>query len=244
MMSGQIVDFFDKDFRELYAVSEQVDLYKDFNITKPPVAAPKPKVEKAVPLSVSTSRFQVSVGDSKHIGLKVPAHKYHNPKYSLVFGNSLGLTGSLQDLSTHTDSLLGLNQRNGTQRNFLPPSREKEEIVSPQSPASPTEEEGKGSLNNNQFPATKKRSSFRHFLKGRGANQCTETIKEGMVTPQSPSPAWKVSETKDIVGDEGEDSFETIEKPVALKSKIQKPSKVIQRSMSLQAINTGDEDGT
>ncbi|XP_062264512.1 protein FAM83F [Platichthys flesus] len=244
VMSGQIVDFFDNDFRELYAVSEQVDLYKEFNITKPPIAAPKPKVEKAIPLSVSTSRFQVSVGDSKHIDLKVPAHKYHNPKYSLVFGNSMGHTGSLQDLSTHTDSLLGLNQRNGLQRNFLPPSREKEEIVSPQSPASPTEEEGKGGLKNNLFPRTKKqRSSFRHFLKGRGANQCTETIKEGIVTPQSPPPASKVSETKDIVGDAVEDSFDIIEKPGVLKSKIKKPPKVMQRSMSLQTINTGDEDG-
>ncbi|XP_019949972.2 protein FAM83F [Paralichthys olivaceus] len=244
VMSGQIVDFFDNDFRELYAVSEQVDLYREFNITKPPIAPPKPKVEQIVPLSVSTSRFQVSVGDSRHIDLKVPAHKYHNPKYSLVIGNRMGLTGSLQDLSTHTDSLLGLNQRNGLQRDFLHPSREKEDWVSPQSPASPTEEDGKGSLKNNQLLGAKKqRSSFRHFLKGRGANQCSETIKEGMVSPQSPSPAWNVSETKDIVENEVEDSFEIIEKPGALKSKIKKPAKLIQRSMSLQTINTGDEDG-
>lgn len=61
------------------------------------------------------------VGDpSKPANFKVPVHKYHNPKYSLVFGNSSsGLSGgvsglggiggkfggSLQDLSTIKDSV-------------------------------------------------------------------------------------------------------------------------------------------
>lgn len=252
VMSGQIVDSFDSDFRELYAVSEQVDLYREFNITKPPIATPirKPKVEKIQPLPVSTSRFQVSVGDSRQADLKVPAHKYHNPKYSLVFGNSTGLTGSLQDLSTPRDSLVGgLNQRNGLHNNILHASRnsrDKVDGVPPQSPGSHTEEEdedGKGGLKKNQPLAAKKRSSFRHFLKGR-ANPSTETIEEGVVTPQSPSPIHKVSETNGVAGSEAEDSFEIIEKPGVLKSKTKKPSKVIQRSMSLQTINTGDEDGT
>lgn len=253
VMSGQIVDFFDNDFRELYAVSEQVDLYKEFNITKPPIATPikKPKVEPVRPLPVSTSRFQVSVGDSRQIDLKVPAHKYHNPKYSLVFGNSIGLTRSLQDLSTPNDSLVGgLNQRHGLQNNFLHAnsnSKEKVDRVSSQSPASPTEEgseDGKGGLKKNHSPGVKKqRSSFRHFLKGRGANQSTETIEEGTLTPQSTSPTCKVSETNGSAGNELDDSFEIIEKPGPLKSKTKKSSKHIQRSMSLQTINTGDEDG-
>uniref|UniRef100_A0A4W6E0G6 Family with sequence similarity 83 member Fa n=1 Tax=Lates calcarifer TaxID=8187 RepID=A0A4W6E0G6_LATCA len=167
VMSGQIVDFFDNDFREIYAVSEQVDLYREFNITKPPIATPirKPKVEQILPPPVSMSRFQVSVGDSRQIDLKVPAHKYHNPKYSLVFGNSMGLTGSLQDLSTEED------------------------------------EDGKGGSKKSPG-ARKQRSSFRHFLKGRGGNQSTETIEEGVVTPQSPSPNWKVSETNGVAGTE------------------------------------------
>ncbi|KAG7504505.1 hypothetical protein JOB18_010446 [Solea senegalensis] len=253
VMSGQIVDFFDNDFRELYAVSEQVDLYREFNITKPPIATPirKPKVEQIVALPVSTSRFQVSVGDSKQIGLKVPAHKYHNPKYSLVFGNSTGLTGSLQDLSTcpPPDSLDGLKQRNGLLSNFPHVhrnSRETVEQVSPQSSGPPTEEDedGKGSSKRNLSPGLKKqRSSFRHFLKGKGAHQSTETIEEGVVTPQSPASTWRVSGANGTVGSELEDSFEIVEKPSPPRSKTKKPSKLIQRSMSLQTINTGDEDG-
>uniref|UniRef100_H3D113 Family with sequence similarity 83 member Fa n=1 Tax=Tetraodon nigroviridis TaxID=99883 RepID=H3D113_TETNG len=147
VMSGQTVDFFDTDFRELYAVSEHVDLYREFNITKPPEPAPEPApaaapivkpVEPIRPLPVSTSRFQVSVNDSRQVDLKVPAHKYHNPKYSLVFGNSRGLTGSLQDLSTTKDSPV---------QNLHP---SKDEDVSPESLGSPAEEEdeeeGKGGL--------------------------------------------------------------------------------------------------
>ncbi|KAM9346121.1 protein FAM83F [Symphorus nematophorus] len=254
VMSGQIVDSFDNDFRELYAVSEQVDLYREFNITKPPLPTPiaKPKVEPVRPLPVSTSRFQVSVNDSRQIDLKVPAHKYHNPKYSLVFGNSRGLTGSLQDLSTPSDSLVGgMNQRNGLQNNITHASRnsrDKLDRVSPQSPGSPAEEDdedGKGGVKKNQLGAgVKKRSSFRHFLKGRGTNQGTETIEEGVVTPQSPASPCKVPETNGIAGNELEDTFEIIEKPSPLKPKIKKPSKIIQRSMSLQTINTGDEDGS
>ncbi|GAA6222065.1 protein FAM83F-like [Lates japonicus] len=237
VMSGQIVDFFDNDFREMYAVSEQVDLYREFNITKPPIATPirKPKVEQILPPPVSMSRFQVSVGDSRQIDLKVPAHKYHNPKYSLVFGNSMGLTGSLQDLSTPRDSLVsGLNQRNGLQSTIPHAnknSKEKEE-----------DEDGKGGSKKSPG-ARKQRSSFRHFLKGRGGNQSTETIEEGVVTPQSPTPNWKVSETNGVAGTELEESFEIIEKPGPLKTKFKKPSKLVQRSMSLQTINTGDEDG-
>lgn len=251
VMTGQTVDFFDNDFRELYAVSEQVDLYKEFNITKPPIPTPitKPKVEPVRPPPVSMSRFQVSINDSRQVDLKVPAHKYHNPKYSLVFGNSRGLTGSLQDLSTPSDSLVGgLNQRNGL-HNLHTNSNNKDQVdrVSPQSLGSPTEEEdedGKGGLNKNPAAGVKKRSSFRHFLKGRGGNHSTETIEEGVVTPQSPAPVCKAPETNGVAANELEDSFEIIEKPGPLKSKIKKPSKLIQRSMSLQTINSGDEDGT
>ncbi|MEQ2254547.1 hypothetical protein ILYODFUR_004795 [Ilyodon furcidens] len=250
VMSGQVVDFFDSDFRELYAVSEQVDLYKEFNVTKPPLPTPlpKPKVEHIRPLPVSTSRFQVSVGDSRQVDLKVPAHKYHNPKYSLVFGNSLGLTGSLQDLSTQKDSVFGeMNQRNGMKNGFLHTSKDKADRVSSPSPSSTTEEddqEGKGGLKKNDATSVKKpRSSFRHFLKGRGANQSTETIEEGVVTPQSPAPICKVPETNGVTGNKLEDSFEIFEKQGPLKVKIKKPSKHIQRSVSLQTINTGDGDG-
>lgn len=248
VMSGQIVDFFDNDFRELYAVSEQVDLYKEFSITKPPVSTPVkvPKVEPVRPLSVSTSRFQVSVGDSRQMDLKVPAHKYHNPKYSLVFGNSL--TRSLQDLSTPRDSLVGgLNQRDGLENSFSKAgssSKEKVGRVSPQNPGSTTEEEADEGLKRNHSPGAKKqRSSFRHFLKGRGADRATDAIEEGSVTPHVSSATCKVSETN-LAGNEPDDSSESVDKPGPLKSKTKKPPKHIQRSLSLQTINTADEDGT
>lgn len=248
VMSGQTVDSFDHDFRELYAVSEQVDLYREFNITRPPLPTPitKPKVELIRPLPVSTSRFQVSVDDSRQNGLKVPAHKYHNPKYSLVFGNSQGLTGSLQDLSTTKDSLVGGTiQSNGVQKCIPHPSRENVTQASPQTAGSPAEEEGedgKGGLKKSQAAGVKKRSSFRHFLKGRGGNHITEVIEEGVVTPQSPAPSSKVPETNGVAENELDDSFEIIEKPQKIKSK--KTSKTIQRSVSLQTVNAGDEDGT
>ncbi|XP_068193615.1 protein FAM83F isoform X1 [Antennarius striatus] len=251
VMSGQVVDHFDVEFRELYAMSEHVDLYREFNITKPPLPAPiiKPKVEPIRPIPVSTSRFQVSVNDQ--VELKVPAHKYHNPKYSLVFGNTRGLTGSLQDLSRLNDLLAsGPIHSNGFQNSFINDSRkhkDKLDQVSPKSPGSPSEEEdedGKGGPKKNQTSPAKKRSSFRNFLKAKGTSRVIETIEEGVVTPQTPTPPCKVPETNGVVVNELEDSFEIIDSPGPLKPKPTKPSKVIQRSMSLQTINTGDEDGS
>ncbi|KTG00648.1 hypothetical protein cypCar_00030491 [Cyprinus carpio] len=91
VMSGQVVDFYDNDFRELYAISDKLDLFKEFNITKPQTGtvsrAAVPKRPEA-----ATSRFQVNLGD-----VKVPAHKYHNPKYLLALGQIPGRTEPLQD---------------------------------------------------------------------------------------------------------------------------------------------------
>ncbi|XP_031734601.1 protein FAM83F-like [Anarrhichthys ocellatus] len=90
VMTGQVVDFFDRDFRELYAVSEKLDLYKEFHFS-PPAAnvAIRSKVGTIrPPLPATTSRFQVSLGDSRKADIQVPAHKYYNPKYSLVFGDT------------------------------------------------------------------------------------------------------------------------------------------------------------
>ncbi|CAG5865185.1 unnamed protein product [Menidia menidia] len=239
VMSGHTVDFFDQDFRELYAVSEPVDLYREFGLTRPPLPTPamKPKMEHRAP-PTSMSRFQVSVGDSGQTDLKVPAHKYHNPKYSLVFGNSLGRTGSLQDLSTQRD------QRNGVQ-NGVRNGDGGEKAVAQNQPAEEEDEEIKESLKKNlAASARKQRSSFRHFLKGRGANHSTETIEEGVATPQSPAPAPRDPEANGAAGKELEDSFEIVEKPGPLKAlKAKKPSKLSQRSLSLQTINMADEDG-
>ncbi|XP_054460988.1 protein FAM83F [Anoplopoma fimbria] len=108
VMTGQVVDFFDQDFRELYAVSEKMDLYKEFHVS-PPAAkeATRSKVGTLrPPLPATTSRFQVTLGDSRNAPIQVPAHKYHNPKYSLVFGNVPRPPGSLQELGPTRASAL------------------------------------------------------------------------------------------------------------------------------------------
>lgn len=286
VMTGQVVDSFDNDFRELYAVTAEVDLYREFNITKlTPISTPvrKPNVEKISLPPVSKSRFQVPVGESKGVDVKVPVHKYHNPKYSLVFGNSTGITGSLQDLSCIKESLVnGVHEKNNLQSNNVHATKngmvhvDKETLERTGSPEENGDEDGKGSLKRTlSFGMSKERSSFRHFLKGRGSNHSTDTIHEDVVTPQSPTPTLtptptptptltptpmpklkpkltptpirtaKVSGTNGIAEHaELDDSFEINDKPSPLKYKPRKPSKVMQRSVSLMTLNGGDEDGT
>jgi len=248
VMSGQIVDSFDNDFRELYAVSDPVDLYGEFNVPRPPIAAPVRKLERVHTMPVSTSRFQATAGDPRQGDVKVPAHKYHNPKYSLVFGNNTGHRGSVQDLSSTAaatgGSLVGggTHARNGLPQNHAPQNH-KVDHAPPKSPGAPAEDEdadGKGDSKKNHqlFGAKKQINSFRHFLKSRGP---TETLVEGVVTPQSPAPVYKAAETNGVAATEEEDSFNVVETP---KPKTKKPSNLLQRSMSLQVINTGDDDGT
>ncbi|XP_076871827.1 protein FAM83F-like [Brachyhypopomus gauderio] len=84
VLSGQIVDTFDRDFRELYAISDKLNLFKEFNISRTHTdTLTRVTVPKRPTLS-NTSRFQVSLGDRGD--LKVPAHKYYNPKYLLALG--------------------------------------------------------------------------------------------------------------------------------------------------------------
>lgn len=103
VMSGQVVDVFDRDFRELYAVSEKLNLYKEFHVNPPSdknmVATPTKLEPKRPFLPGTTSRFQVTLGDSPKADVQVPAHKYYNPKYLLAFGNLPRSTGSLQELT-------------------------------------------------------------------------------------------------------------------------------------------------
>lgn len=100
VMSGQVVEFYDNDFRELYAISDKLDLFKEFHLSKPKTGtlsrAAVPKRPQA-----ATSRFQVNLGDATRGDIKVPAHKYHNPKYLLALGQIQGTSTPLQDfLST------------------------------------------------------------------------------------------------------------------------------------------------
>lgn len=103
VMSGQVVDNFDRDFRELYAVSEKLNLYKEFHVNQPAnknIATTPTKLEPKRPFSpVTTSRFQVSLGDSPKADIQVPAHKYYNPKYLLVTGDIPHPPASLQELT-------------------------------------------------------------------------------------------------------------------------------------------------
>ncbi|KAK2888742.1 hypothetical protein Q8A67_014117 [Cirrhinus molitorella] len=98
VMSGQVVDFYDNDFRELYAISDKLDLFKEFHLSKPRTGT---QSRASVPKrpSTATSRFQVNLGDATRGDLKVPAHKYHNPKYLLALGQipDRGPTEPLQD---------------------------------------------------------------------------------------------------------------------------------------------------
>lgn len=318
VMSGQVVDFFDTDFRELYAVSDKVDLYHEFHIPKPPRHAIPTPLQKAPPtatqpaLLASTSRFQVSLGDSKQVNLKVPAHKYHNPKYALVVGNSLGLTGSLQDLTRLRECNRNSSESN-MEKLLHTSSRAKEpsDRVSLEETSESKEDVNKSPL----FGSKKQRSSFRLFLKGRSPNQSPD-LKTGNhntntsdVKPanhnqakpanhvkdspkpanhikDSPKPASPIKDTSKLTShtkasprmanhikevqpeisqipngkqappsplqekpeskviDELDDSFVIIEKPNVMKFKSKKSSKPPQRSVSMQVINTGAEEGT
>ncbi|KPP67819.1 protein FAM83F-like [Scleropages formosus] len=240
VMTGQVVDMFDNHFRELYAASDKVDLYKEFHIPQPPAVTPMriAMPQKPPPLA-SASRF---LGDPRPNHLKVPAHKYHNPKYSLVVGNSLGLTRSLQDLSALRESMARESQLKIGQT-ALQASSEKLDRMSPPPPVPGDTEDGANPAKPNGLSGKKQRSSSKHFSKGRSNNQNGLLDGKDTAAPSSPSPTHKAPESPD--SQELEDKFEVVfaEKPALLKGKYKKPSKLGHRSVSLQAINSqGEED--
>ncbi|XP_061129850.1 protein FAM83F-like [Syngnathus typhle] len=100
VMTGQVVDFFDQDFRELYAVSEKLDLFREFHVSPPANTSASVRSKagpKRPPLPATTSRFQVSLGDPLKVNnIEVPAHKYYNPKYFLMFPDTPQPPRSLQ----------------------------------------------------------------------------------------------------------------------------------------------------
>lgn len=104
VMSGQIVELFDRDFRELYAMSRELNLFKEFSINKRSTAASTRVTVATRPALPATSRFQVSLGDKGT--LKVPAHKYHNPKYLLALGNLPEDISSPQELISKMEESL------------------------------------------------------------------------------------------------------------------------------------------
>nr|XP_061791541.1 protein FAM83F-like [Nerophis lumbriciformis] len=99
VMTGQVVEFFDQDFRELYAVSEKLDLFREFHVSPPANISTSVRSKvgpKRPPLPATTSRFQVSLGDARNVNIEVPAHKYYNPKYFLLFPDAPQPARSLQ----------------------------------------------------------------------------------------------------------------------------------------------------
>lgn len=229
VLTGQTVDVFDTDFRELYAASQQVDLYKEFHMAKPALPVPVwPAPDHRLPPTMPASRFQLESGQAR---LKVPAHKYHNPKYSLVVGSSLGLAVSLQDLTLIREAL-------GTEETCPDPQEVNHQNHDRFSPGV----DSSGTAPASGVRAMRSCASFRNFPKGRSANQNGVAEGEDTPTPSNPSPDTDAPDSTDSEELE-EDGFKVIfsEMPAQLKGKLRKPSKLNQRSVSLQAVNVVDE---
>uniref|UniRef100_A0A8C5D3L3 Family with sequence similarity 83 member Fb n=1 Tax=Gouania willdenowi TaxID=441366 RepID=A0A8C5D3L3_GOUWI len=128
---------------QLYAISEKLNLYKEFHIS-PPAARPIDTIRsrsesKRPPLPATTSRFQVTLGDSKKGKIEVPAHKFYNPKYALVFGDIIRPTGSLQEPGPTRMSALTHPLENEDPDKPLVTSSEKADKLSPQPAEAPSD---------------------------------------------------------------------------------------------------------
>lgn len=232
VMTGQVVDFFDRDFRELYAMSEELDLYKELNISPPATkvtATVRSKVgPKRPPLPATTSRFQVSLGDSRKADIQVPAHKYHNPKYLLAFGDSPRPTGSLQERGPVRGSVLaGPPDELDPERPRLA-SSEKMDRLSPLPLEAPSEIFKTPS----KSPQDKKGwvTFKRKILKVKSSSKLSIDS-----LASSPSP------TATNQPDENEDSFEVIVKSPS-KPRGKKPSMLSRRTASEQIVNSARDN--
>ncbi|XP_051802109.1 protein FAM83F [Acanthochromis polyacanthus] len=226
VMTGQVVDFFDRDFRELYAISEKLDLYKEFHVS-PPAANTTTTIRSKVgskrpPLPATTSRFQVSLGDSPNPDIQVPAHKYYNPKYALAFGDVPRPPGSLQERGPKRGSVLAeipgeMDQERprltSSERMGPPPSETLSESFSK---ANGVKQDKKGRL------------TWKKLFKG----------KSFIKPPENSSACPSPTETNRT--DEIEDSFEVV---VVSPSKGKRtPSKLDRRTPSEQTVNTARDN--
>ncbi|XP_037327952.2 protein FAM83F [Pungitius pungitius] len=223
VMSGQVVDFYDRDFRELYAISEKMDLYKEFHVTTPAAHAPMRSRVGSIrpPLPATTSRFQVSLGDSRRANIQVPAHKYHNPKYSLVFGDVQRPMGSLQQLGpTRGSDLAEVLEETDPGR---PPGAGGEELD--QMSPLPLERPGE-SFKKKKWGWTQKFSRRRQSSK--------DILDSIAAASEQPSP------TASKRTDENEDDLEVVVKsPPKWKSK--KKPQLGRRTNSEQTVNTAPD---
>ncbi|XP_070684009.1 protein FAM83F [Pempheris klunzingeri] len=235
VMTGQVVDFFDRDFRELYAISEKLDLYKEFHVSPPAADETSTLRSKAgpkrPPLPATTSRFQVSLGDSRKADIQVPAHKYYNPKYMLVYGDVPRPPGSLQEPGPKRGATLAeVPEDMGLERPRVTTSERVDRLsLLPSEP--PVEVFNRP---NGVTQDKKGRPTWRQkFFKGKSSNKLSVN---SLVDRSSPSP------TETHRTDEGEDGFEVIVRsPSKLRNK-KKPSKLGQRTDSEQTVNTAQDN--
>ncbi|XP_023284809.1 protein FAM83F [Seriola lalandi dorsalis] len=234
VMTGQVVDFFDRDFREMYAISEKLDLYKEFHVS-PPAANVTATIRskagpKRPPLPATTSRFQVSLGDSRKAKIQVPAHKYYNPKYSLVFGDIPRPPGSLQGPGPKRGSLLAEAPEEIHEGRPRQASSERTGQLSPVPSEAPSEsfkrpnglkQDKKGQLTWTQKLFRKKLSSKPSF--------------------KSPADSTCPSPTETNWADENEDNLEVIVRSPS-KWKTKKPSKLGRKTESEQTVTTHDNE--
>lgn len=234
VMTGQVVDLFDRDFRELFAISEKLDLYKEFHIGPPATnttATIRSKVgPKRPPLPATTSRFQVSLGDSRKADIQVPAHKYYNPKYLLAFGDVPRPTGSLQERGPKRGSVLAETPEELDPERPRLASSEKMDRLSPL----PTEAPSEIFKTPNRAPQDKKGwlTFKRKFLRGKSSSKLSIDSLAGSrcPSPTAPSPT-----------DENEDSFDVIVKSPS-KPRGKKPSTLGRRTVSEQVVNTAHDN--
>lgn len=234
VMTGQVVDFFDRDFRELYAISEKLDLYKEFHVSPPATnttATIRSKVgPKRPPLPATTSRFQVSLGDSRKADIQVPAHKYYNPKYSLVFGDVPRPTGSLQEPGTKRVSTLAEVPEEMDPGRPRVTSSEKMDRLSPLPSEAPSEIFKKPNAVKQD-----KKERWPWKLKSSRGKSSSKLSVNSLAGSTCPSP------TETNRTDENEDSFEVIVKsPPKWSSK--KLSKLGRKTDSEQAVNTAQDN--
>lgn len=233
VMTGQVVDFFDLDFRELYAISEKLDLYKEFHVTPPATsmtATIRSKSGSIRPLlPATTSRFQVSLGDSRKADIQVPAHKYYNPKYSLVFGNAPRPPGSLQERGPNRGSVLAEAPEETDPGRPRLSSSEKMNRLSLLLSEAPSE--------SFKWPkgATQTKKGFFNLMQKLSKRKSSSKLSVNSLAGSTcPSP------TETNRTDENQDNFEVTVKSSKWRSK--KLSKAGQRTNSEQTVNTAQDN--
>ncbi|XP_029353210.1 protein FAM83F [Echeneis naucrates] len=232
VMTGQVVDFFDRDFREMYAISENMNLYKEFHVS-PPAAGKTATLRskagpKRPPLPATTSRFQVSLGDSRKDKIQVPAHKFYNPKYSLVFGDAARPTGSLQGPGPTRQSILAEIPEDMGQGRPRVTSSERMGQTSPLTSEAPSESFKRPNRDTQERKLTWKQKLFRK-------KPSTKSLF------QSPENSTCPSLTENNLTHENEDDFEVIVKsPSRWRSK--KSSKLDLQAESVKTVSSAQDN--